>query len=217
MLSFKKWVPASLITIVLLTACGENPANTVYHHLENAVELEQPFEQQQEPLQKAELKENELFEEIISLGMSEFEEIVKNADEAIVSIQSRETMINHEKESIEESFQEFKKIEEAVEKIEDFEVVNVLTDLVKVMHDRYNNYQKLYDSYVAAIALDRTLFEMLQDEDLIMEDLQNQIDKVNEAYEKLEEYKKEFNKKTDEYNQLKREFYKKAELNVQFE
>jgi hypothetical protein len=185
MLSFTKWVPASLITIVLLTACGENPANTVYQHLENAVELEQPFEQQQ--------------------------------DEAIVSIQSRETMINHEKESIEESFQEFKKIEEAVGKIEDFEVVDVLTDLVKVMHDRYNNYQKLYDSYVAAITLDRTLFEMLQDEELIMEDLQNQIDKVNEAYEKLEEYKKEFNKKTDEYNQLKREFYEKAELNVQFE
>ncbi|WP_332693784.1 YkyA family protein [Halalkalibacter lacteus] len=216
MLSFVKWVPTFLVTIVLLTACGENPANTVYHHLEAAVELEQPFEKQQEPLQKAEIRENELFEKIIALGMDEFEEIVQVADEAIVSIQSRETMIKKEKESIEESYQEFKKIEE-VEKIEDFELADVLTDLVKTMQDRYDHYQQLYDSYFEAINLDRTLFEMLQEEDLVMEDLQSQIDNVNETYEKVEGYKEEFNRKTDEYNQLKREFYKVAELNVLFE
>ncbi|MFC0470590.1 YkyA family protein [Halalkalibacter kiskunsagensis] len=217
MLSFVKWLVILFVTIIFLTACGENPANTVYEHLEAAVELEQPFEDQQEPLQKAEIRENDLFEQIIALGMNDFEEIVQVADEAISSIQARENMIMKEKESIEESFQEFKKIEGEVEKIEDFELNDVLTDLVKVMQERYDHYQQLYDSYSEAIHLDKTLFEMLQEEELVMEDLQNQIDNVNEAYEKVEGYKEEFNKTTDEYNQLKREFYEKAELNVQFE
>jgi hypothetical protein len=217
LVSVKKWGAALLLTMFLLTGCGENPAESVYQHLEAAVELEEPFEQQQEPLQKAEMRENELFEEIISLGMDEFEGIVVLAEEAISSINSRESMLLQEKESIEDGYQEFLKIEEQFEDIEGEELSNLLEQLKSTMDERYEYYQQLYVSYNEAISLDKALFEMLKQEDLTMETLQEQIDKVNEKYGSVIEHKEQFNESTDRYNQVKREFYKKAELNVQYD
>ncbi|GAE28027.1 hypothetical protein JCM9140_4213 [Halalkalibacter wakoensis JCM 9140] len=94
---------------------------------------------------------------------------------------------------------------------------SVLEELIEAMNDRYNHYQTLYDHYEDAITLDKQLFEMLKDEELTMEILQEQIDEVNEAYEKVSDSKQQFNESTDAYNELKREFYSKAELNVQFD
>ncbi|MDT8859193.1 YkyA family protein [Alkalihalobacillus sp. MEB130] len=213
----KRWGLGLLVTTMLLTGCGENPAESVYQHLEAAVELEMPFEQQQEPLQKAELRENELFEQIISLGLNEFDQIVELADEAIASINARESMLAQEKESIEESYLEFTQIEEKRETIEDEEMVNLLNELAETMNKRYDSYQNLYGSYEEAIQLDQQLFQMLQKEDVTMESLQEQINLVNDIYEKVNNHKENFNSYTDEYNSLKREFYEKAELNVQYD
>ncbi|GAE28028.1 lipoprotein [Halalkalibacter wakoensis JCM 9140] len=105
-----KWGLILFLVSILLSGCGENPAESVYHQLEAAVELEIPFEQQQAPLQKAELRENELFEQIIGLGMDEYEEIETLANEALESAQAREAMLQLEKESIEESFEQFQKV-----------------------------------------------------------------------------------------------------------
>ncbi|KHF40848.1 YkyA family protein [Halalkalibacter okhensis] len=211
-----RWGILVIVMMFFLTGCGENPAESVYQHLETAVELELPFEQQQEPLQKAEIRENELFEEIVTLGMNEYEEIVLLAEEALSSINSRESMLLQEKESIEESYQEFLKIEEQLEDI-DGEVLILLKELQTSMTERYDYYQQLHDRYSEAIQLDKSLFEMLQQEDLTMEELQEQIDKVNDIYEKVVVQKEKFNDSTDTYNELKREFYKKAELNVQYD
>ncbi len=209
-------MPIYVIALGLLSACGEKPAETVYQHLETAVELEAPFEQQQEPLQQAEQKENELFEQIIALGMDEFEQISSLADEALVSVESRLTMVETEKESIEASYQEFSEIESLVGDAEE-EWSSTLAELSESMEERYHTYQELYSVYTEALNKDRALFEMLKEEELTMEDLQAQIDQVNESYRDVTEKKEQFNQSTDEYNEMKRSFYEAAELNVRYE
>ncbi|WP_158318611.1 YkyA family protein [Halalkalibacter akibai] len=215
-MSIKRWAIA-VFAIGILTGCGERPVETVYHHLEAAVELEIPFEKQQEPMQKAELKENEIFDQIISLGLSDFEEIVSLAEEAIISIESREAMIQKEKQSIDESYNEFLNIKEQVDKINKDELITMLQELEDSMNTRYSNYNELNELYVQTLTEDRTLFELLKKEELTLEDLQDQINIVNELYEKVESKKEDFNTSTDTYNQLKRQFYEMAELNVQYE
>lgn len=215
-MNYKKWVPTFAVAVVILSGCGEKPAETVYQHLEAAVELEAPFEQQQEPLQKAEARENELFEDIIGLGMNDLEQISSLADKALASIDSRVSMIEKEKESIEASYAEFAQIETQFEKVEEG-LSMFLEDLHKAMDERYESYQGLYETYVEATNKDRKLFEMLKRENLTMEELQAQIDLVNESYRDVTEQKEQFNRSTDEYNEKKRSFYEAAELNVRYE
>ncbi|WP_227935655.1 YkyA family protein [Alkalihalobacillus deserti] len=215
-MSFKKWV-MTLFVIGMLAGCGEQSIDTIYQHLEAAVVFEEPFEQQQEPLQKAELKENKIFEEIIALGLSDLDEVVRLADEAIVSIEAREAMVAKEKSSLEKSFVEFKKVEAEIENITEEKLVEMIQPLVDSMQARYKSYNNLHDIYIKTTAEDRVLFEMLKTEELELEDLQTQIDKVNELYVEVENYKENFNHSTDQYNQLKRDFYDVAGLNVQYE
>ncbi len=202
--------------LVFLAACGQKPADYVYKHLEKAVELEEPFEQQQEPLQEAEKKENEIFQEIVALGMGEIEEISRLADEALRSIDARAAMVETEKESIEASIEEFRLIEEQAKKVEE-NLNEQLIKLEETMEGRYKSYHALYEAYQDALEKDRALFQMLTEEELTLEQLQSQIDLVNDSYEKVSAQKEEFNRLTSEYNEGKRSFYEAAELNVQYE
>ncbi|ARK31175.1 YkyA family protein [Halalkalibacter krulwichiae] len=208
-----------LLTLALLTltACKEQPAEIVYQHLETAVELEEPFQKQQEPLQKAELRESEIFDEIIALGLNEMDQIIELVEEAISSIEAREGMVTAEKASIEESFDEFKKIEEEVDSFEDESLEELFQSLKESMQERFDHYSELHDTYMKTIHEDKVLFELLKDEELSIEELQDQIDIINDLYVEVEKKKEAFNESTDTYNQLKKDFYETAELNVQYQ
>lgn len=205
----------SIVFAVLLSGCGENQAETIYQHLEKAVVLEDMFKEQQAPLLEAEQKEHEIYEQIISLGMSEFDEIVRLSKEAITYVDKRNELIEKEKSSIEAGYEEFKKVtEQEVSKLEEDVVAN-LNEMIEMMDNRYDAYQKLYTNYKKAIELDRELYEMLQQEDLTIEELQAHIDKINESYEEVLAVKEDFNNYTEAYNELKKSFYEKTNLNVE--
>ncbi len=208
---------ALILSAGLLTACGNNTTETIYTHLEEAVQLEAPFGEQQEPLQQAEQKEYELYEEIISLGMEQYEKIVELADQALQSIEERTEFTKIEKESLQASYDEFMLIEEVVDQIDDEEEKNSLTALREAMDARYESYQTLSEYYSDALSQDQELFTKLKQEDLTMEALQQEIDHVNEIYENVEEAKDDFNQATENYNELKKAYYETAGLNVSYE
>ncbi|NEU29527.1 hypothetical protein GN156_01830 [bacterium LRH843] len=212
----RKWMIAVVLAAVTLAACGEKPIDAVYNHLEAAVDLEDPFIKQQEPLQKAELKENELFEKIVSLGMDDAEQIDKLAEEALTSIEERVSLIEKEKESIEASKGEFAQVKEQLE-LFDKETGKILNELIDYMNVRYDHYTTLYNNYAEAIKRDRTLFEMFKDQEGTLEELQAQIDLVNESYEKVAEAKKQFNRSTNLYNDKKKSFYEAMDLQVHYQ
>lgn len=202
---------------LVMAACGANPAETMYDHLEEAVALEAGFESQQKPLVEAEQKEHEIYEQIIELGISELEEIIALSDQAIQIVDERQEMMNIEKESIEAGYEEFVKIEEQIEKLDEEEVKQSALELLTIMENRYNSYQALFAEYEKALNLDRELYEMLKQEDANIDELQEQIDQINASYEIVVTLKDEFNEYTEQYNEQKREFYEKAELDVEYE
>ncbi|MDV2885447.1 YkyA family protein [Alkalihalophilus pseudofirmus] len=205
------------IAVGLLAGCGSSATETIYEHLESAVELEEPFVSNQQALQEAEEKEYELYEQMITMGTDDLVEIEQLADEAITSIEQREELIEEEKESIEQSKEEFDRINEAATELDQEELVELVTRLEEEMNNRFDAYHGLYTNYIEAMGEDRTLFELLKDEELSIDELQAQINTVNEQYEVVEQYKESFNEHTQKYNQLKRDFYEKAELEVQYE
>ncbi|WP_096199181.1 YkyA family protein [Bacillus sp. FJAT-45350] len=205
-----------LTLLLLLTGCGTNPAETMYGHLEKAVVMEEIFEQQQEPLVEAEIQEHELYEEIIMLGMTDIDKIVSLSQEAISLVDKRQQLIDKEKMSIESSYEEFMKVEEFISKLDEGSPQELAIELQASMTNRFESYQSLYNQYSEALSLDRELYEMLQSEELTIDDLQEQIDKINESYQGVSNLKEEFNENTELYNQTKKEFYETTGIEVQY-
>ncbi|MFB4164698.1 YkyA family protein [Alteribacillus sp. JSM 102045] len=203
---------AVLGLVVVMSACGKSPEEQVYAHLEEAVSLEEDFEQQQEPLMELEQQEQNLYEEMLTLGSEELEEIEELADEAISYAEERKGLLEYEKESIEEAYEEYKLGEEQMENVEGAEEE---AEAVKdAMNKRYDTYQSLYESYEKAISDDIVLYEAFTKEDLTIEELQSHIDDVNETYKKVVDNRDLFNEYTDDYNEAKQAFYEASSLEI---
>lgn len=213
MLKFKKLKFAVILILILVVGCTKvNPAEDIYHHLEKAVSLEAAFEQQQEPLSKAENDEYELYDQI--LGLADLEEIKVLAAKAEELAVSRKSMIETERDSIDDAFQEFLQITPIIEKIEKEELLKIANELVAIMDKRYQTYMELYNEYKIAIDLDLELYQLIQKEDLTIDELEAQHEKVNSSYEIVNGFKDQFNQYTIQYNDLKRNFYDLADLEV---
>ncbi|QOY34305.1 YkyA family protein [Anaerobacillus isosaccharinicus] len=213
MLKFKKLKFVVILILILVVGCTKvNPAEDIYHHLEKAVSLEAAFEQQQEPLSKAENDEYELYDQI--LGLADLEEIKVLAVKAEELAVSRKSMIETERDSIDEAFQEFSQITPIIETIENEELLKIANELVAIMDKRYQTYMELYNEYKVAIDLDLELYKLIQKEDLTIDELEAQHEKVNSSYEMVNGFKDQFNQYTIQYNDLKRNFYDLADLEV---
>ncbi|KZZ83167.1 hypothetical protein AS29_019695 [Bacillus sp. SJS] len=199
----------------ILTGCmGPSPSEQAYEALENVVSKESPFKKEQQPLLELEQKENKIYNQIIALGMKDFEKIKTLSGDALKLVADRKDRIETEQKSIAESEKAFKDAEEALGKIEDGKAEKEADELKKLMHDRYNSYNELAKSYKSAIALDEELYKMFQNKELKLEDLEAHISKINASYKEVMELNKKFNEYTEQYNTAKKAFYKAADIKV---
>ncbi|MGG3466505.1 YkyA family protein [Neobacillus pocheonensis] len=206
-----------LIAIFLLASGCSNKKSSVekmYDVLENVVSKEKGFEEQQEPLVSLEKKEKELYDKIIGLGMKEYDEIVKLSDEAIALANQRQEHMEKETKSMKESEKEFKKVTDIKDGLEDPALKKLANELYVIMIERYKAHDDLYTEYSEALKDDKQLYEMFKDKNLPLEDLEGQVNKLNDLYKKVFDTNEKFNKLTEQYNEKKLAFYKKAELNT---
>lgn len=218
-MSFKKTLFIIAISLIaILSACnGNSTKDKIYNHLEEAVTLEKGFEDQQGEITKLEIKERELYDQIIDLGMDEFDEIKELSKQAIATIEKRSDQIKLEKESINASEEEFEKAKELISKLDDEQVVEKAEEMYDVMINRYSKYDILYKAYTNSLTLEKELYTILQEEDAEQEKLVSHIAKVNDSYQKVLEANEEFNKDTKAYNTLKKEFYSVANIEIKYE
>lgn len=203
-------------TIMIVSGCinSSSPVEDIYEVLEQVVAAESSFEQQQDPLVDLEKKEQELYSEIIALGMKEFDQIVELSNEAIAAVEQRKELMNQEQESIEASKQQFEGFLPLIEKLEDEDVKKIATDLYEIMMARYEAHDLLYTHYLQGLEYDVELYTMFQKEDLSIDDLEAQITKINETYKIVLEANEKFNEKTKSYNETKLKFYEAAGLEI---
>lgn len=206
-----------IVNLIILTGClnQKTTPEKMYEVMEKVVLAETTFEDQQSPLVMAEKKEKQLYDKIISLGMKEYEQIVKLADEALLLVDERRTLMASETESMEKSEAQFEKLLPYVEKLEEPTLKKDAKKLYDVMIKRYRLHEDLQLSYSQALQLDQELYQMFKRKDLIMEELENQINQINEVYEKIYEINEQFNLNTKEYNDLKLAFYQKAGFKIE--
>ncbi|MFC4404720.1 YkyA family protein [Gracilibacillus xinjiangensis] len=212
----KKFILAILLIFVLVGCSGESAANQMYEHLEKAVELEQPFADQQDPFLKLEEDEQKIYNELIELSADQMDQITELKDKALANIEERKSLLATEKESISSAEEEFLKVKDVVGDLDE-EVKPTAEQMIEAMQNRYTNYYELNEAYLNSLSEDQKLYELFTKEDLTEDELLEQINVVNETYESVLEYNDLFNQYTDSYNELKEQFYEEAGMNVEFE
>lgn len=211
-----KWTVLCLILGGILSGCTakDSPEEQVYQVLEAAVKQEKTYEEQQKPITELENKEKEYYTTILKLGMREFDQIDNLSKEAINNIQKRKELIEKERESILASQEKFKQIDDKIEGVKDQKLKKEAGKLKVTMIERYEAHEKLYTTYKESLDLDKALYTLFQKENLKMDELEAQIEKINKSYQTVIEANKAFNKKTNQYNNEKEKFYKDSEIEV---
>ncbi|MFC4617197.1 YkyA family protein [Camelliibacillus cellulosilyticus] len=203
-----------LLTFILLfalslSACGANkPEEKAYNYLEKAAANEEDFNKAQEPLVKEEQKEQDLYEKIMKLNTSKRDQIVEYSDQALKSIDKRKKLIDQEKKSIDDAYHTFKKALSPLKEAGKNKGQSHVNALIQAMEDRFHAYESLYKAYGDSITNDQKLFNLLKEKDISIESLQQQLDKVNGSYKKIDTLKATFNQYTKTFNREKKAFYK---------
>lgn len=198
-----------------LTGClGEKPEQEMFNVLEDVVKAEKGFEDQQKPLVELEKKERELYENIMSLKSDQQEQINALSEEALAVVTDRQKHIELEKESIDASQKKFEAITPFVDELKDEDLKNEAKKLTESMNKRYKIHNQLYEEYQLGIQYDKELYEMLKNKDIPLEELEEQVNKINKTYDEVLVTNEEFNTQTNQYNKIKLSFYKKAGFKV---
>ena len=208
-----------LILIVGLTGCLNNssPEEKIYDTLEEVASLEKDFKEQQEPLQKLEEEDNEIYGKIIQLGMKELEEIQALSNDAIEGIEERKELMEKEKAAINKAKERFKDIDGQIKELEDTSLQTEANNLKEIMTNRFDAYDELYNNYTTSLEQETKLYELFKEKDAEKEDLEAKIEEINKTYNSLMDSNKRFNELTNEYNEEKIAFYKNAKLDVDVE
>ncbi|MBS4212010.1 YkyA family protein [Bacillus sp. FJAT-29953] len=212
MMKRKRYVLFIFALILILSGCTneKDPTKEMYDVLEKVVAKEKGFEEQQEPLVSLEKKEKALYDQIIKLGMKEYEQIVKLSDEALDSADKRKELLEKETNSLKESEKEFQKVKKIKDQLKDPEQKKFANELYDIMMQRYRAHDVLYSNYSEALKNDKELYEMFKNKELPLDALEAQVMKVNETYKNVLAANESFNKLTEEYNATKLSFYKQA-------
>lgn len=207
----------SVLAVAIAGCSSKTPEEESYDLLEELASIEQGYEEQHEPLQKLEAEDNEIYAQIIELGMKEMDEIKTLSDEAITGIKEREELMKKEKESINESRERFGDFDGLIEELSDKKAQTEAAELQKIMKQRYDDYDQLYDLYLASLAEEKKLYELFKDEKATKDQFETQIESVNKTYTELSEANAQFNEQTEKYNNKKISFYNLAGIEVDSE
>jgi rubrerythrin len=205
------------VAVFVLMGCvgGNSPQENIYKVLEETVAKEKNYVEVQKPLQGLEEKEKEIYGKIMNLGMKEFNKIVKLSDDALKNISERKEYIEKERKAMKEAKEKFSDLDDYISKLEDEKLKDEAGKLEKTMKDRYQIHEELTNSYLDALSLDKELYELFKKKELTMEELEEQITSINEAYEKTITLNKEYNTRTEQFNELKQGFYSHAGIETE--
>jgi hypothetical protein len=204
-----------LISIVISSGCAKSndPAEKMYTVLEQVVQLEKGFEQQQDPLISLEKKEQALYNQIIGLGMKQHDQIVNLSDQAIELADERKIHMEKETNSIKKSEKKFKQMADLKKELDD-STRKQADELYVVMMKRYKAHDILNTAYLDGIAYDKELYGMFKNQNPVPDKLETQITKINKKYQEIYAANEDFNKLTEEYNAKKQVFYQKAGFKI---
>jgi hypothetical protein len=198
----------SILIIILLQGCNAlAPEKEILSAFEKIAKYESELNEQQTALVKLEQQQTKLYNKIMSLGMKEFPKVTQLSQDALQIIEKRKQRIQKENERIQLAKKQLKIVEENVSHLHDEKMKQNAVRLTKIIEKRYVAYDELYDHYHKALILEKQLYYLFQNQYVTLEQLQDQISKINTAYKEIMNANDRFNDYTEQYNKEKKRLY----------
>jgi hypothetical protein len=209
----RRLISLPFIIVVLsasLSGClqQEKTAEKMYSVLEKVAVNEKDFEQAQDPLVEKEKAEKTLYDKLIGLNTNQYDDKVKLSNEALTMVNDRKKYMETETKSLQQSEKEFKKAAPLKNKIEDKKLKEEANQLYDLMMNRYKAHQTLSKEYLAGVSEDQKLYQMFKEQNVSDENVEGQIEKLNSIYKNIYSANDQFNRLTQQYNEMKLQFYK---------
>jgi FtsZ-binding cell division protein ZapB len=193
------------VIVLFIAGCNILPSEpSLLSALEKLAKYEEEFHEQQKPLVELEKKEKEIYDRIMSLGMKQFGEILKLSEQALEIIEKREKRIKKEYESIQLAQKQLEEVKKEISSLSDQPIKEDASHLAQLLEKRYMTYDELYNYYQQALQLETDLYRMFQNKQLTLEQLEQQVVKINSAYDEIKKANEQFNLYTVQYNEAKK-------------
>ncbi len=203
-----------LITIIFLSGCGKSVEEGLYNKLEKTIEIESS--EASKKLTELEIKDKELLNEIASFTDQELDKVNKKSDEAIEINENLKETLKEEEKTFNKSKKAFEKSESSINKLEEDSEKELGLEMYEVMMNRYDTYDKLSEEYEVAIDEKIKFYKLMKEEGAEQEKVLKQVEQINKHNEKIIKLNNTINEETEKYNALKKDLYKKMDLNIEF-
>src|SRR5699024_8235124 len=110
----------------------------------------------------------------------------------------------------------YEKSEKQIKKLEGETEKELGKEMYEVMMNRYDTYNKLRDIYDKGSEEKINFYNLMKEEEEKEETIHEQVEVVNKNNEEIINLNNKINKNTEQYNKLKKEYYKEIDLNVEF-
>lgn len=192
-------------SLIIFAGCSDNKnTQKISRYLQETVEIEKQFEKEGQEIYELEKKDEVLYEEMISLGDENFDEIVQLAKEANELVAERRRFTDKEKETMVKSKEAFIQVETLAEKYEEQD--KELEELVNAMLERYELYDEVYEKYMNALDNTEQLYTLFQKKETTDKKIYAMLNQINDSYEEVQEAYESFNLQTEKFNELKKQY-----------
>lgn len=204
---------AGISSALLLSACsGPSTEEQLDAVLKDTFEAEKDYRDTQSEMEKLETTEQENFESIMALTQEQQEEVRKNAEEALASVEERLQLLETENASMDSAEEAFQDIDAVIEETEE-ELKKDLTALKTKMHERFDAHEKFAVAYEELAAEQKELYEMLLNEETELQVLQEKTVTVNDKNKEVQNAVTAFNEQTEQFNEMKNNLVEKMNAN----
>ncbi|MGX1982586.1 putative cell-wall binding lipoprotein [Thermolongibacillus altinsuensis] len=206
-MSFRQTLFFSILLIVLTSCSINSPERELKSLLNEVNQLEQSFAKHQQPLIELEKKEKEIYEEIMSLGLKQFDQIQPFVKEALQVIDQRKKRMDEERKNMVRLKDEMANLQRLIDQIDDPTIKSEARNVYELWEKRYRSYEQLYQYYHQALQLESQFYHLLQEKDLTFVELEEKINEINKTYERFQKMIEQYNDYTNQYNKAKKTLY----------
>ncbi|MED1092505.1 YkyA family protein [Bacillus paramycoides] len=207
-----------ILSIGLLGGClGAKPEEEIYVAFEDATNQEKTLFDNVKMLEQLERSSQELYNQIIQEGKEHNELVIQEIEQAILGINEREKLLEHEKAVLEKAQKEVTSVHSYINKIEDKKLQTQAQHVEDSYKKRYEAFQKMNENYTKSLEIEKELYGKLKDKDTKLKEIGEMVKAVNALYEEIQKEKEKFNQYTKSYNEGKLAFYKEAKIKIKEE
>jgi len=199
----------SLGCVLFLVSCqsDEKEAENIQDKLNEAAVYEENFQDNQESLEAYRDKEQSIYEDIIQGDIQERDAILEQADEGKTCLKKQNELVIEGQDYMEKAYETSTSIKSNIEQIEDKQEQDQAAELLNVIKERKGEIESYFDLYEDQLHTLYMFYEALESDDVPLDDMSQQIDKVNDTNEDMEDHLKSFNQATETYNEEEAAYY----------